>query len=154
MLKSLKIKNFAILRDNEVFFDKGLNIISGETASGKSLILKAIKFVCGEKIEKDITGATADVQALFDISNNLKMIDLLKENDLYQDDSLILRRLVNDKGSKIYINGTISAASVLTLITDELLNLCGQNDNVKIINPKNQLKILDQFAKIDKELLN
>ena len=110
MIKNLRIKNFAIIENVEVSFSDNLNILSGETGSGKTTVINALKFILGSKSSLDLlrTGAeTAEVEAEFSISNK-KLIENLTELDLVwseEPNQLLIRRVLTQKNSsRIYVN--------------------------------------------------
>lgn len=150
MIKTLKIKNFAILKDIEINFSNGLNVITGETGAGKSLILKALKCLSGNKVDKELQNQSFDIQGIFYISKDVSKI--LEDFDIKSEDNeLIIRRVATEKGNKNYVNGILVSNNILNDIYPLLYNFCGQNENVKIISEDFQRKLLDSYGTINTE---
>lgn len=148
MLHTLKIKNFALIADETVEFDKGFNVLIGETGAGKSLILDALSFVLGDKANKlNIRNGEQkmSVQAVFfEIENSIN--ELLEQNDIEVDDSLILSRTLNVDGrSEARVNGVIVTTSFLKEIAKKIVDIYAQNENIELLNAKNHLAILDSY---------
>ena len=109
MLKKLTIKNLALIDNAEIDFTKGLNILSGETGAGKSVIIDSLNFVLGAKADRSLIRSGEEecfVKAIFDVSDNDYIFEVYKEVDLEQEDDLIISRKFNVDGkSSIKING-------------------------------------------------
>ncbi|MCX7735289.1 MAG: DNA repair protein RecN [Candidatus Kapabacteria bacterium] len=164
MLKSLLIKNFAIIDNLELNFSKGLNIITGETGAGKSIIVDALMMALGERASADDVRsgeAKAVIEATFEKTN----FDLLSlPNDelksIFDDfeissntDELIIRREIQAKGnSRCFINDTPATVSQLKLFGDFLVDFHGQHDHQLLLKPENHILILDDKANLDKLL--
>lgn len=161
MLLELNVSQFAIINNIQVKFGKGLNILSGETGAGKSILLKSLALLMGEKssAESVRTGAEqAVIEGLFDVANRKDILDRLEEAGLPADDgTLVVRRLVSNTGkSKVYINGALSPLSVLQSIVAPLIEvtgqlvplieMTGQHDNRHLLSKTYHLDILDAFA--------
>src|SRR5712692_4075949 len=110
MLKSLEIKNYALIENLSAEFDSGLNIITGETGAGKTIIIDALSLVLGERADTDAVRKGAEkaiVEATLSISGNRMLRQLLEENEIEFAEELILRREVSTKGqSRSFINDT------------------------------------------------
>ncbi len=151
MLISLTIKNFAIIEHQEINFSEGLNIISGETGSGKSLVLQALEILLGKKPKTDVLRKGADsweIEAHFDLSEISKeSFESLPE--IAQDKDLVLIRTQgkNTRG-KIFINGRTGSLSLLKEISEKLINICGQGYNNKLLDEKHHLELLDEYAEV------
>ncbi len=154
MLKSLFIKNYALIENIEVEFENGLNIITGETGAGKSIIIGAMNLLLGERASSDIVrkGATkAIVEGIFDVSNNKKIEKLFQKYDLDYEPDLILRREVSLKStSRSFINDTPVQLSVIKEIGRLLVDLHGQHDHQTLLRPELQLAMLDEFGNYEK----
>ncbi len=152
MLQSLTIKNFAIIENTSLNFDLGFNVLIGETGAGKSIIFDALRFVLGEKANKDNirSGCTQlSVKAVFsNLSKNV--LDKLSDFQIDCDDVLIVSRTYNTDGkSSCLINGEPVTVAMLKQISDLLYDIYGQNDGTSLLNVKNHLKIMDMYnAKI------
>ena len=148
MLRTLRIKNFALIAEQTINFKAGFNVLVGETGAGKSLILDALSFVLGEKSNKlNIRHGQQkmSVQAVFDCDEIIE--NFLNENDIDIDDGLLLTRSLNIDGkSDIRVNGTIVSVSILKQLSTLLVDTCAQNENIELLKVKNHLSILDRYA--------
>lgn len=152
MLVDLHIRNVAIIEEQSISFGPGLNVISGETGSGKSIILNALEFLLGGKPRASMLRAGADeleVQARFDLSAIGEGIqkDL---PDIAQADELTLSRTLSGSGrGKVFINGKLGTLALLSEITSKLINICGQNQHIRLIDPAFHLALVDGFGGCD-----
>ena len=158
MLKSLQIENIAIIEKASIGFADGLNVLTGETGAGKSIIIDSINAVTGEKTSRELirTGeSSAFVNALFcDISDNIKA--LLEENGLpvEADGTLLLqRRLYKDGKNACRINGMNVTVSMLKSIGMKLINIHGQRDSQELLDAEKHIDFVDSFAQ-NSELLS
>ncbi len=149
MLKSLAIKNYALIKDLEIEFDNGFSTITGETGAGKSILLGALSLILGERAD---TSALLDkklkciVEGRFNITE-LNLNALFEENDLDFDEETIIRREINSYGkSRAFINDTPVNLNTLKEIGDKLVDIHSQNSN-KILNDLQfQLSVIDILA--------
>ncbi len=150
MLKSLKIHNIALITDCEINFEKGLNVLSGETGSGKSVILESVNFVLGQKADKAMIRHGQDecwALCVFDISNLPQVKKELLEVGLEEDDQVIIKRTFNQNGKgTIKVNGETVTASMLRKITSLLVDVHGQSDHFVLLKESAQLETLDQLS--------
>ena len=150
MLNTLQIKNIAIIDSLEINFDKGLNVLSGETGAGKSIIIDSLNFVLGKRADKSLISYgkdTAQVTAFFDISTSDKAKDILKEYDIESDDELMLKRTMSIDGkNSCSINGSKVTLQMLKELANVLVDIYGQNDTQFIMNPKTHLSVLDSYG--------
>lgn len=157
MLVSLAIKNFAIVRQLEVNWHKGMTTITGETGAGKSIAIDALAQALGERSDAGMvrTGADkAEVIASFDLSHLPQAKQWLDERDLGYDNECILRRVISKEGrSKAYINGTPVPAAQLKLIGTQLVSIHGQHAHTLLTKPEHQRDLLDEYAG-NHEILN
>lgn len=149
MLLNLHVKNLALIDEIEVDFDKGLNILSGETGAGKSIILGSINLALGDKIDKDIIRKGAEyalIELTFMLEN--EHIDKVKSMDIYPEDGniLVLSRKIMQGRSVSKINGETVSAATLKNLAPILLDIYGQHDYQSLLNPRKHLAILDSFA--------
>jgi DNA repair protein RecN (Recombination protein N) len=149
MLTELHIKNAAIFERQTLSFGAGLTVLSGETGSGKSIILHAIEFLLGAKPKAHFLREGCDeleVQALFDLG----ALPVAVKNDLpeiAQEAQLAVSRSLNISGrGKIFINGRLSTNAVLTEVASKLVSICGQHQHVRLLDPKFHLDLLDGYA--------
>jgi len=150
MLKSLFIKNVALIESAEIIFENGLNVLSGETGAGKSVIIESLNFVLGAKADKSLirSGETEClVKAEFDVSENNSVQGVLEDIDVEQDDLLIVSRKFNQDGkSTIKINGATVSVGMLKKLTEVLVDVHGQSEHFHLLKTSNQLKLLDEYA--------
>ena len=158
MLTSLKIENVAIIESAAIEFGCGLNVLTGETGAGKSIIIDSINAILGERTSKDIirTGTDcAKVYAVFeDISESAK--EVLCENGIdCEEDVLIVSRIINRDGKNACrINGTPVTVNMIKAVTRELLDIHGQHDNQALLNPIRHCSFIDAFADCDALIKN
>jgi DNA repair protein RecN (Recombination protein N) len=156
MITTLKIKNFAIIENIEINFSKGLNVLTGETGAGKSILIKAIKLLLGARSSTGVVRngtKEADLQAIFDVTGFPEIISILKESGIEMEDrELIIRRVINNNQSKIYLNDEISTLNLLNRITPFLMDICSQFENRTLFLPENQLNLLDAHSNNDENV--
>ncbi len=149
MLSSLFISNLALIKNCEINFDKGFNVILGQSGAGKSILIDAISFVLGAKADKTLlrTGENLmKVEAIFD-SVSEKTKAKLNELGIDFDDQLVISRTLNSDGkSVIRVNGSVVVLKALKEITADFVDFCGQHDSVGLINVNNHLAFLDRFV--------
>lgn len=148
MLKFLKINNIALIDELKVEFDAGLNVLSGETGAGKSIIIDSLSFVLGGKFDKSLirTGQDYAQASAFFESVGEETKSILNELGLdVSDEILIFRKATKDK-SEIKVNGVPATLSMLKQITQTLVDIHGQGENQKILSAKNQLEVIDKFC--------
>lgn len=157
MLDELNIKNAALIKRAEIKFNKGLNVISGETGAGKSMVIGSLMFALGERASKDFIREGEDktvVEAVFtDISKNAKECAEGMGIDC-SDDELILQRTISREGrTSGRINGTPVTASMLKELSARLLDIHSQHESQSLLNPAKHIDILDRFCGKDIEEL-
>lgn len=154
MLSSLKIENIAVIEHSEIMFDRGLNILTGETGAGKSIIIDAINAVLGERTSKDIIRSGADkgkVTAYFE-SLPSQVISLLESLgiDCEDDDSLLITRVINADGRNICrVNGSNVTVSMLKTLGRDLITICGQHDSQHLLVKEHHIDFIDAMADCD-----
>ena len=156
MLKTLELKNVALIDRATIEFGEGLNILSGETGSGKSVILDALNFVLGAKADKSIIRRGEDscfVTAAFDIADNPTVKGIIEDysGETPDDELIVSRKLTSDGKSQIRVNGETYSASMLKGITEYLIDVHGQSDHYSLLKQSEQLKVLDKFCKKELE---
>lgn len=148
MLSSLYISNLALIKNCEINFKKGFNVILGQSGAGKSILIDALNFVLGAKADKTLIRSNEKlmrVEAVFENLNE-KIKDTLNSLEIECEDQLILSRTLNVDGkSTIRVNDIPVTTKTLKEITSNLMDFCGQHDNVGLINENNHLSILDHF---------
>ena len=156
MIKSLHIENIAVIEKTDIDFENGFNVLTGETGAGKSIIIDSINAVLGERTSKDLIRAGCDravVSALFgDLSK--EAVKTLEDNGFALDDdgNLLITRVLSISGSSVRINGMAATATVLKEITKNLINIHGQHDNQKLLDPDNYYTYLDMLAENETQL--
>lgn len=154
MLQNLKIENVAIIEKADISFERGLNIMTGETGAGKSIIIDSINAVLGERTSKELvrTGsAKASVTAEFRI-NNSAFDSMLEELGIEPeaDGTLLIRRTIGADGKNTCrINGIPVTVSMLKTVGRELINIHGQHDSQRLLNPESHCDFIDKMADID-----
>ena len=150
MLLSLHVKNLALVKEAEVEFENGLNILTGETGAGKSVILGSVNLALGGKASADIIGRYGD-SALTELTflvEDEERIEALRELGVEPEDGLvIISRKITSGRSVIKVNSETVTASAVRKITELLIDIHGQHDHQSLLYPQNHLKILDRFAK-------
>lgn len=148
MLLSLNINNILIIDKIKAEFSERLNVITGETGSGKSVILESLLLALGERNlnlapqnnEKGI------ITAAFDISKNKKVKELLKENDIDHEGEIIIKRSISESRSVSYVNDVQVTVNLLKKISDDLIEVYGQHDFSSLLTKKAGVEIIDEYA--------
>ena len=147
MLSKLTIKNVALIESAEIEFSEGLNVLSGETGAGKSVILDSVNFVLGAKADKSMIRYGQEecmVKAEFSLLEDSQAVRMLRELDIDSDGEIIISRKYSLTGkNSIKINGCTVTASMLRTVTDHLVDVHGQSEHFFLLSEKNQLKMLD-----------
>lgn len=155
MLSLLKIKNLAIIEELSVEFKNNLNILTGETGAGKSILIKALQFIMGSRANVDLIrdlNKELEVHALFENLKAEVKLSLSEQGVELDDGQLLIKRTLNKAGSgKIFINGNITTATQLKKIASLLMEICGQHEHQLLTDEDNQRKLLDGYA--DSEVL-
>ncbi len=156
MLLGLTLKNFTIIEDLSVSLSSGLNIITGETGAGKSIIVDAINIILGDKApaENIKTGKEeAHIEALFDISKDETIKERLATSgfDIKSGELLIKRIIYRNSRSRVFINGSLSTLTLLSTITQGLVDIFSQHEHQSLLREDNHLKIVDDFGKTGDE---
>ena len=152
MLLELKVTHFAVIDSLEVHFLRpGLNVLTGETGAGKSILLKSLALLLGGKASPDMIRAgheQALIEGAFDLGHRPDIKETLKELALDSgDDGLVIRRLISQSGKhRLYINGHLSTLNVLEKIVPSLVEITGQHEHHSLTKPAAQLDLLDEFA--------
>ncbi len=150
MLKELSIKNFAIIKSEQITFSSGVNVFCGDSGAGKSIIIEALNFLLGGRGDKNYirTNESAlKVLGVFDIKYNHVVKDILNNFQIDYEDEIILNRTLNASGkSEARINGEPISLSMLKEIGKELVDIYAQNESFDLLKPKSQLKMIDSNA--------
>ena len=149
MLSSLQIENVAVIQKAEVHFEPGLNVLTGETGAGKSILIDSINAILGNRTSKDLvrTGAAkAVIRAAFEQVPSA-VLDKLEQSGYERSEALVLSREITAEGkSSCRLNGMPATAAVLRDLCGGLININGQHDSVGLLNPAHHLGILDDYA--------
>ena len=149
MLSSLQIENVAVIQKANVHFEKGLNVLTGETGAGKSILIDSINAILGNRASKDLvrTGAAkAVIRAAFE-DVPPAVLDSLEKAGYERSEALLLSREITAEGkSSCRINGMPATAAILRELCGGLININGQHDSVGLLNPAHHLGILDDYA--------
>lgn len=153
MLKSLHIKDYALIDSISVSFESGLNIITGETGAGKSILIDAMSLLLGERASSEVIrkGASKSiVEGIFDISSNQKVAHLFSENDIEITEELIIRRELSLKGSnRCFINDSPVPLNLIKEFGNMLVDLHGQHEHQSLLRTDTHIDFLDEFAQLD-----
>ncbi len=156
MLVSLYIKNFALIRELEIDFDKKFNIITGETGAGKSIIVDALMMLLGERASTEYIREgekKSIIEGVFEIRKNHPAYKTIKENDFESYDELfIIRREITRSHSRNFLNDTPIQVALLKKLGDLLVDFHGQHDHQLLLNKDSHIRLLDSLADAEKEL--
>lgn len=155
MLCELKVENLALIESLELSFDmeerSGLVVMTGETGAGKSIMLRAIKMLTGERAQADWVRSGTEqctVEALFEVDPaHRQLLDKLQESGFGDDTAIIIKRVVSAAGrSKLYVNGSMATAKLVRELTSDLLNVASQHDHQQLLQPQRHLDFLDTLG--------
>ena len=154
MLAELFINNFVIIKRDHLFFDKGFNVFTGETGSGKSLILDAINIVLGKRANKDVIGKFDDktiIEAVF-ILDDQTLKKLENKDIIFDDNKLIITRTISQQSSSIRLNNRAVNLSMVKEIATLLIDIYKQGDSNIFMDKDNYLNIIDSYQKNDQSI--
>ena len=150
MLQFLNISNIALIDDMQVEFESGLNLLTGETGSGKSIIVDALGVLIGGRFTSELIKSgseRASIEGLFSVTSNPDLELILENAGLGATNELIIRRELSTTGrNKIFINNQLATHSLLRDLRPYLVDIHGQGDQQTLFNPETHLEILDAFA--------
>ena len=152
MLRSLYIRDYAIIDELEVEFESGLNILTGETGAGKSIIIGALKLILGERASSDAIRSGSRktiIEGIFDDSSRPEVHQLLHDHEIPQESVLILRREVTNTHSRAYINDSPVNLSVMREVAAQLIDLHGQHEHQSLLKVSTHLDFLDAFGGLE-----
>lgn len=153
MLETLKIRNIAVIDSAEISFKAGLNILSGETGAGKSIVIEAISLILGSRASAELVRSGCDeavVEGLFDLEDIAWIRPRLEKLGFDPKASeLLIKRVVHRSGKhRIYVNGELATLSILQALCEGLVDLCGQHEHQSLIRPATQLDLLDRYGSL------
>ena len=150
MLKSFEVKDYALIEHISVEFGSGLNIITGETGAGKSILIDAMSLLLGERASTEVVRKGAQktfVEGIFNVKGNKKVKSLLEENDVDFNDELIIRREISLKGSnRCFINDTPVNLNLVKDVGNLLVDLHGQHEHQSLLRTETHIDYLDEFG--------
>ena len=153
MLKSLYVRDYALIEELEVTFGSGLNVLTGETGAGKSILIGALSMILGERASTDSvrSGARkAVIEGTFDEADTPRLNGLLEENAIDPMPGgagrIILRRQITDRQSRGFINDTPATLDVMRAVAAELIDLHGQHEHQSLLKTEKHLELLDNFG--------
>ena len=151
MLRSLHIRDYAIIEALEVEFDSGLNIITGETGAGKSILLGALKLLLGDRASTEAlrTGAKkAVVEGVFDNADEGRLPQILEEHEIDPSEGgfLVIRREISARGSRAFVNDTPATLEVLREVASNTIDLHGQHEHQSLLRTETHVELLDNFG--------
>lgn len=149
MLLELNIENFAIIENMKIEFEPGLNVLTGETGSGKSIIIDSLGLVLGQRANKDIIKKGKDrafIEAVFS-SYDEETKDLLLEYGIESGDLVVVSKEIREKGPTITrVNNRTVTSQILSKISSRLIDIFAQHESISLMDNKNQLKLIDDFS--------
>ncbi len=156
MLDTLHIRNFALIDDLILPWKPGLNVLTGETGAGKSIIVDAMSLLLGERAASAFIrqgAANADIQAVFDISLCDDIKEAFESMEMDSSDEILIRRVISSEGkSRCFINGTVVTRSLLSKIGALLVDMHGQHEHQSLLNSARHLTLLDEFAALGADI--
>ncbi|HEX2787127.1 MAG TPA: DNA repair protein RecN [Ignavibacteria bacterium] len=159
MIQKLVIKNYLLIKDAELNFTNGLNIITGETGAGKTIILDALSLILGERADYSIIKNQNEkliIEGIFYFKKNESVKEFISDKELDfndKDGEIIIRRELSQKGtSRNFINDTPVNINDLKELGDLIIDIHSQNEHQSLLNKETQLKILDKFSSLDEQL--
>lgn len=152
MLISLDIKNIALITSCKLNINNGLNILSGETGAGKSIIIDSLNFILGARADKTLirsSETSASVEAVFDVAKDNKAHQVAESLGIDVDDTYILKRVMTKEGrNECRVNGKVVTLTMLNKITPYLADIYGQNDHHSLIDATNHINLLDNYGSL------
>ncbi|MGN1419145.1 MAG: AAA family ATPase, partial [Acutalibacteraceae bacterium] len=151
MLTNIKIENVAVIEKAEINFENGLNILTGETGAGKSIVIDAINAIIGERTSKELVRDGTDcakITAFFEnISKEAESVLKEFEMEIEEDGTLLITRTITADGrSACRINGQPVTASMLRSVGRELITICGQHDSQRLLQKENHIGYIDSLS--------
>lgn len=149
MIKTIHVKNYILIDDLTVDFDNGLNVITGETGAGKSILINAIDIAFGAKASGEVikNGADKAVIELFISPNKLDLKELFDENGIDYDEEIMLVREITSNSSRTRVNGTLVNQNFVKDLKERVLDIHSQHQTYAFLQPKSHIVLLDNYAK-------
>ena len=147
MLNELHIENIAVIEKADISFSKGLNILTGETGAGKSIVIDAISAILGERAYRDMIRTGADKASVRAVFTQVPQLDWFHENGVEYDSEVVIQREIHLDGKNVCrVNGSLVTVSILRKLGIQLINIHGQHDSASLLDEANHLGFLDAFA--------
>ena len=156
MLINLNINNFIIIDNLNIDFNNGLNVLTGDTGAGKSIIIDALSIIKGNKFDKESIKENctySSIQATFNIENDINIKEYLIQENIKHDNTITIYRYIDNKSNKILLNNKPIKLNILNKLLDKQLNIINQKDTDKVLKEKNHINILDNYIN-DNTLIN
>lgn len=155
MLKEVHIQNFSLIEKAEISFEDGLNILTGETGAGKSILMGALSMLLGERAGPDLIRSGCDkaiIEGLFEVGSNDHVLRILESQSIeLQDGTMTVRRELSNKGqNRCFLNESMVSLSILKQIGDGLADLHGQHDHQSLLRREVHIDLLDAFAGLER----
>ena len=149
MIKAIHIKNYILIDDLAIDFSKGLNVITGETGAGKSILINAIDIAFGAKISSDVIkkGSDKAIIELFIDVKNPEIIKYLEQNEIDFSDEIIITREITQTSSRIRVNGTLVNQAFIKDLRNLLIDIHSQHQTYAFMQPKTHISLLDNYSK-------
>jgi DNA repair protein RecN (Recombination protein N) len=153
VLTCLRVRSFAIIDELEVELEPGMNVVTGETGAGKSILIDALSLVLGGRARPEVvrTGAEqAEVEAQFDVADDAAARTRVEATGVSVEEELVLRRVVQRSGrSRAYVNGRLASAGQLAELAEGLADISSQHEHHTLVDSRSHLAFLDAFAELD-----
>ena len=147
MLESIYVKNLALIEESGIEFGEGLNILTGETGAGKSVLLTSVNLALGARADKDMIRTGADeAYVSISFSKDAEAEALLDSWDIPIDDSIVISRKISSTRNVFKINGEIANARQVKALADILIDIHGQHEHQSLLNNARQLSMLDEYG--------
>ncbi len=158
MLTLLKIKNIALIGDLAIEFGSGLNLLTGETGSGKSIIVDSLGALAGERLSNDLIkegSESAAIEGLFSVAADSELRNLLDDSGIELENELIVRRELSLTGkNRIFVNGQLVTQNLLKRIGNTLVDIHGQGEQASLYDVETHIDMLDEFAEVSEIMAN
>ena len=150
MLKELIVKNIVLIENLHIEFKKGLSVLTGETGTGKSILLDSLGLIIGNRVDYSLIRkgqSEASVTAVFELNKSHPVKSVLDKYNIENEDELVIRRAIKADGkSRCYINDIFITRNILIEVTDYILEIQGQFEERGLLDPKTHLSILDDYC--------
>jgi DNA repair protein RecN (Recombination protein N) len=154
VLRSLQIRDYALIEELDVRFDGGLNVITGETGAGKSILIGALKALLGERVGKEVIRkgtSKAVIEGVFDEVDSPRIREILAQNEIDGQPFLIIRREIAGSSSRAFINDTPATAATLRDVAANLIDLHGQHEHQSLLRKETHIELIDAFGNLSAE---